>query len=271
MSSHVDAIIVDDPDAPRLADYRALTDSELRQRYESQAGVFIAEGPNVVRALLASAYVTRSLLLTPKQMDDLSDVLDAVTAPIYVGPQSLLEQVVGFHLHRGALAVGERRADPSVASVLRDARVVAVLEKVNDHENLGALFRNARALGVDAVLLDPECADPYYRRAVRVSMGHLLHVPWTRLPALPAGLDPLHAAGFESVALTPDPSVASIEELVALGPVRLALLVGAEGPGLSEATMRAASRRVRIPMAPGVDSLNVATAAAIAFHRLCAR
>jgi tRNA G18 (ribose-2'-O)-methylase SpoU len=261
-------VVVDDRDDPRLADYRALTDAELRQRYEADAGVFIAEGPNVVRALISSRYTVRSVLLTPKQADDLADVLDAVTAPVFTGPQELLEQVVGFHLHRGALAVGERGSPPAVEEVLVGARLVAVLERVNDHENLGALFRNARALGVDGVLLDPECADPFYRRAVRVSMGHLLHVPWTRLPALPAGLDVLRSAGFTTLALTPDGTAMPIEAVAVDPPARVALLLGAEGPGLTAETLAAADRRVKVSMARGVDSLNVATAAAIAFHRL---
>ena len=150
----------------------------------------------------------------------------------------------------------------------RSARVLAVLEGVNDHENLGALFRNAAGFGIDGVVLDPTTADPLYRRSVRVSMGHVLGVPWTRFPAWPEGLDEVRAAGFTVVALTPAPGSESIEDLAADPPERVALLVGAEGPGLSDAALAAADRRVRIPLSSSVDSLNVATAAAIAFHRL---
>jgi tRNA G18 (ribose-2'-O)-methylase SpoU len=177
-----------------------------------------------------------------------------------------MAEVVGFHLNRGVLAVADRAARPEAADLVRDARLVAVLEGVNDHENLGALFRNAAALGVDGVLLGPRCADPLYRRSVRVSMGHVLRVPFTELPGpWPDSLELLRAAGLRIAALTPAPAA---EPLAAagLGGQRVALLLGAEGPGLTAEALAAADVRVRIPMATGVDSLNVATAAAVAFH-----
>jgi len=263
----VGAIEVDDPDDPRLADYRALTDVELRVRYEDDAGVFIAEGPLVIRELLSSTYDVRSVLVTPGQHDSLADALEGSTAPVYVATQRVIDAIAGFHLHRGALACGARRPLLDVAGLIETAHVICVLERINDHENLGAIFRNARALGVDAVLMCPECCDPFYRRAVRVSMGHLLHVPIARTRHLPSALEQLAAAGFTTVALTPDPAAEPVQVLDGLRGQRVALLLGAEGPGLRPATQEAAHHRVRIPMQSGVDSLNVATAAAIAFHR----
>ncbi|HSP72610.1 MAG TPA: RNA methyltransferase, partial [Gaiellaceae bacterium] len=230
-------------------------------------GFFIAESPLVVRRLLGSGRQVRSVLVTPAQLDALSDVLGAGArsappsgAPVYVAPEAVLHRVVGFRLHRGAVASAERWPLPATGAVLRDARRVAVLERMNDHENLGVLFRSAAALGVDAVLLDAECADPLYRRCVRVSIGHVLQVPWTRV----ASLDDVRRAGLTTFALTPAPGATPIHEVE--WPERAALLLGAEGPGLSDAWLGAADVRVRIPMRPGADSLNVATAAAIAFY-----
>ena len=266
MPDHPAAVAIDDPADPRLADFRALTDSDLRERHEEEHGVFIAEGPLVVRELIASSYDVRSVLVTPAQRDALSDVLGRLTAPVYIAPQRVIDTIAGFHLHRGALACGRRRALPDVADVLPGARLVAVLERVNDHENLGALYRSGRALGVDAVVLCPECCDPFYRRSVRVSMGHVLHLPTARAASVSAALEQLRGVGFTVVALTPDASAEPVDVLrdPALG--RVALLIGAEGPGLRPETIAAADRRVRVPMSRGVDSLNVATAAAIAFH-----
>ena len=264
--------VVDDPDDPRVADYRALTDSDLRVRHEEATGVFIAEGPLVVRELVASAYDVRSVLVTPAQRAALADVLDDLDAPVLVAAQRVIDAVAGFHLHRGALACGRRRAERDLVDVLAGARLVAVLERVNDHENLGALYRNARALGVDAVVLCPECCDPLYRRSVRVSMGHVLHVPTARASSTAGAIAELRERGFTVVALTPQPDAEPVDVLrdPTLGPV--ALLVGAEGPGLRPETIAAADRCVRIPMAHGVDSLNVAAAAAIAFYEAgCAR
>ena len=270
LTQRTTAIQVDDPDDPRLVDYRALTDVELRVRYEGDAGVFIAEGPLVVRELLSSPYDVRSVLVNPGQHDALADVLADCAAPVYVASQRVIDAIAGFHLHRGALACGVRAPTRSVADIVKAARVVCVLERINDHENLGAIFRNARALGVDAVVLCPECCDPYYRRSVRVSMGHLLQVPIARTPDLTAALGELGAAGFITVALTPDLMAEPVHTLDRLRGQRVALIFGAEGPGLRPDTQAAARHRVRIPMRRDVDSLNVATAAAIAFHRLLA-
>lgn len=250
-------IEVDDPADERVADYVGLTDAALARRGD---GVFLAEGVLVIRRLLESRYPVRSLLLAANRVDALADVLDRVDAPVYVASQAVMDEVVGFPIHRGALAAADRLPLRSVAEVVDHARLVAVLEGINDAENLGSLFRNAAAFGVDAVLLSGDCCDPLYRRSVRVSLGHVLHVPFTTLESL-AELD-----GFTTMALTPAPDAEVLGDVTPVG--RTAVLLGAEGNGLRPATLAAADRRVRIPMAPGVDSLNVATAAALAFHHL---
>lgn len=258
---------VTDPADPRLGDYAALNDPALRKRYEHELGVFIAEGPNVVRELLRSRYPTRSVLVAEEQLgavrDDLSGLADDV--PVYVVARELLYEVVRFRLHQGVLGCGDRIPAHEPDAVIAAARTVAVLEGLNDHENLGTLFRSARGLGVDAVLLAPGCADPLYRRSVRVSMGHVLHVPFTRVPELGRALPWLHEHGFATVALTPRAD--ATELAVTPRPAdRVAVLLGAEGPGLSDAAIAGASHAVRIAMHDGVDSLNVGAAGAIAFH-----
>lgn len=255
-------------DDPRLADYAALTDAQLRKRYEHRAGVLIAEGPNPVRELVASPYPVRSLLVAEERLARVDDLLDAVAAPVYVVTSELLVELVRFRLHQGVLACGGRLPAPALDELLAGARRVAVLEGLGDHENLGALFRSARALGMDAVVLGPGCADPLYRRSVRVSMGHVLHVPHTRVGSLGDVLDGLRSHGFTTVALTPAGATVPIEELDVEPERPVAVLLGAEGPGLSEPALRDADVRVSIPMVAGVDSLNVAAAGAIAFHRL---
>jgi tRNA G18 (ribose-2'-O)-methylase SpoU len=234
------------------------------------------EGVLAIRALLASPYPVRSLLLTEARWTALVADLDraAVAAPVFVADRGVLQAVAGFDIHRGAVASADRLPAPDPAALLAAAperAVVAVVEAVNDHENLGGLFRNAAAFGVSAVFLDPTCADPLYRRSVRVSLGHVLGVSFTRLAAWPEDLAILRSAGFDIVALTPHSAAEPIERLATRPPHRVAVMVGAEGPGLSPDALAAANRTVRIPMAPGVDSLNVATAAAIAFHCLAAQ
>lgn len=254
-------------DDPRLHDYTGLTDVALRRRREPAEGLFIAEGEKVVRRALRAGYRMRSLLLTPKWAGVMSDVIDAATAPVYVVGPELAEQVTGYHVHRGALASMERKPLPSAEGVLRTAHRIAVLEAVNDHTNIGAAFRSAAALGMDAVLLSPSCADPLYRRSVKVSMGAVFSVPYARLEGWPHGLESLRTLGFEVLALTPDERAEALGEVASVRHGRrLAVLLGAEGDGLSAGALRAADRRVRIPMAHGVDSLNVAAAAAVAFY-----
>jgi tRNA G18 (ribose-2'-O)-methylase SpoU len=263
----VDVVPIDRADDPRIADYVALSDPELRKRVEADGGFFIAEGPLVVRTLLGTNHHVRSVLVTPQQRAALADVLPAVDAPVYVVAPAVMRETVGFDLHRGAVAAADRYPLPDLAAVLAGARRIAVLERVNDHENLGSLFRNAAAFGFDGMLLDPQCSDPLYRRSVRVSIGHVLTVPWTRATPWPGALDVVRDAGFTRYALTPTRDALPIDD-VALGPDdKVALLLGAEGPGLSDAALGRADARVRIPMARGVDSLNVAAASAVAFHR----
>lgn len=254
---------VHDRDDPRLVEVSGLNDAQARAVTEAEHGCFVVEGLLVLEAVvLQSPYRLRSVLVSESKLPRVLDVLGDLDVDVYVGTPALLESVTGFPIHRGIIASAARIPLPGVSDLVRDARRLVVVEGLNDHENMGAIYRNAAAFGIDAILLDPTAADPLYRRSVRVSMGHLLRVPWTRTDALPGGLEPLRAAGFTTVALTP----AGETDIGDLGPTdRLAWLVGAEGPGLTAHTMAAADVRVRIPIAESVDSLNVATAAAIAF------
>lgn len=264
---------VDDPGDERVADYRHLTDAALRRLREEPGpggrhGIFVTEGALAIRRLLRSDYRVRSVLVTPAQLGALADDLAGLDAPVYVAGRAVMAAVAGFDVHRGALASADRRPLPPPEALFARARRVAVLEEVNDHENLGGTFRNAAAFGLDAVLLCPRCADPLYRRSVRVSVGHVLGVPFARLDPWPGALGALRDAGFALVALTPDPTAEPLRRLDPASLGRVALLLGAEGPGLSAAALARADRRVRIPMAPGVDSLNVAAASAVAFAHL---
>ncbi|MEU6173443.1 RNA methyltransferase [Streptantibioticus parmotrematis] len=259
-------ITIEDPDDPRLHDYTSLTDVELRRRREPAEGLFIAEGEKVIRRAGQAGYRMRSMLLSAKWLDPLRDVIEEASAPVYVVSPELAERVTGYHVHRGALASMQRRQLPTVAEVLTETHRVAVFEDLVDHANLGAAFRNAAALGVDAVLLTPRCADPLYRRAVKVSMGAVFHVPWTRLDSWPQDVELLRRHGFVTAALCLADKSITIEELAARRHEKLALMLGTEGDGLSSGALRAADEWVRIPMAAGVDSLNVAAASAVAFY-----
>ncbi len=257
---------VTDVDDPRVADYRTLKDTELRKRYENERGVFIAEGPNVVRALLASRFPVQSVLIDEQRLSTMEPELADRDLDVLVVTRDLLYEIVAFGLHQGVVACGQRRPWPRAADLVQGARRVLVLDAMNDHENMGAIFRTARALHVDAVLLGPRSADPLYRRCVRVSMGHVLHVPFAGVPALPRGYAVLHEAGVTTVALTPDAAAPRIGEVDRDRP--LALVLGAEGAGLDAAAIEGADVRARIDIAPEVDSLNVAATAAIALHAL---
>ncbi|MFG2332041.1 TrmH family RNA methyltransferase [Streptomyces sp. NPDC048604] len=261
-----DLITVDDPDDPRLRDYTGLTDVELRRRREPAEGLFIAEGEKVIRRAKQAGYEMRSMLLSAKWVDVMRDVIDEVPAPVYAVQPDLAEQVTGYHVHRGALASMQRKPLPTAEELLLTARRVVVMESVNDHTNIGAIFRSAAALGMDAVLLSPDCADPLYRRSVKVSMGAVFSVPYARLDTWPKGLEAVREAGFKLLALTPAERAASIDEAAPHKLERVALMLGAEGEGLSRQALMAADEWVRIPMAHGVDSLNVGAAAAVAFY-----
>ncbi len=259
MADLIEVVEVDDP---RLDDYRRLREVALRTRHEAEHGVFIAEGEKVIRRAIAAGYPVRSLLMSPRWVDALRDTLADVDAPCLLADEALVEQVSGFHVHRGALACLERRPLPAVADLLNDARRVLVLEDVNDHANVGSVFRNAAAFGIEAVLISPRCADPLYRRSIKVSMGGVFAVPWTRLDDWYHAPDALRAAGLQVLALTPADDAVDLRN-VALAP-RVALLLGSEGHGLSQRWLGAADERVRIPMQGDADSLNVAAAAAVA-------
>ncbi|MFI6209716.1 TrmH family RNA methyltransferase [Streptomyces sp. NPDC051041] len=265
-----DLITVDDPDDPRLHDYTGLTDVELRRRREPAEGLFVAEGEKVIRRAGQAGYEMRSMLLSAKWIDALRDVIDELSAPVYVVSPELAEQVTGYHVHRGALASMRRKPLPTAAGLLRTARRVVIMESVNDHTNIGAIFRSAAALGMDAVLLSPDCADPLYRRSVKVSMGAVFSVPYARLDAWPQDLEPVREAGFTLLALTPDGTARTLDEAAPHRMERVALMLGAEGSGLSRRALAAADAWVRIPMSHGVDSLNVGAAAAVAFYAVTA-
>jgi tRNA G18 (ribose-2'-O)-methylase SpoU len=257
---------VDDPTDPRVADFFALNDPDRRRAAERDGGLFVAEGALVIRQLLQSPYPIRSLLATPQGLAALDDVLDAVEAPVYTVSQALMTSIAGFRFHRGALAAAERRPHPDLDEVVAGTGLVLMAEGVTDNENLGALFRNAGAFGVAGVVLDATTADPLYRRSVRVSMGQVLRLPFTRVPGSVDAIRRLQALGFEVLALTPAAGADDVRTVEPGG--RRVLLVGAEGPGLTAGALAASDRRVRIAMHGGVDSLNVATAAAIALHHL---
>lgn len=257
------AVQIDDPADPRLADYVALTDTVRRVRHEPAAGFFLAEGQLVMRRAVQAGCPPRSLLLAPNRADDLLLELTALDCPVYIASPDVLQAVTGFHVHRGALGSFGRLPVRPAADVLTAARRVLVLEEVNSPTNLGAIFRSAAALGMDAVLLSPTCCDPLYRRAMRVSMGEVLAVPYAYLPEWPASLGAVRAAGFRILALTPASDAVPLDEVTVRSDEKAAVLLGAEGPGLTADAQAACDLRVRIPMSAGVDSLNVAAAAAV--------
>ncbi|WP_420066410.1 TrmH family RNA methyltransferase [Rothia kristinae] len=256
-----------DPVLRDLRFYRGLTDVRLRTSREAEWGVYLAESSKVVRRALAAGHEPVSFLMSDKWAEDLADVLRShPQTPAYVAEDAVLEGLTGFHLHRGALAVMRRPAPVPVERVLDGARRVAILEDVVDHTNVGALIRSAAAMGVDAVLVTPRCADPLYRRAIRVSMGAVFQVPWTRIESWPESINTLQDAGFVVAGMTLGAGTITLDELVAEEHEKLALVFGSEGPGLTQATEQRLDRRVTIPMMGGVDSLNVAAASAVVFY-----
>jgi len=258
-------IDLSDLSIPELADYTSLTDVELRRVREPAEGLYLAESPKVIERALRAGHRPRSVLLREEWLPTVVPLLDGFPdVPVYVATSAQLEQLTGFHLHRGALAAMHRPAPLAPEALLATARRLVVLEDLADHTNVGAIFRSIAALGADGVLLTPGCADPLYRRAVRVSMGAVLQVPWARLPAWPVAGPMIREAGFELAAFALRDDAEDLQDFVRDVPERLALLFGTEGEGLTRRALASATRCVTIPMEHGVDSLNVATAAAVA-------
>ncbi|MER6778936.1 MULTISPECIES: RNA methyltransferase [unclassified Streptomyces] len=266
-----DLITVEDPDDPRLRDYTGLTDVELRRRREPAEGLFIAEGEKVIRRAKDAGYEMRSMLLSAKWVDVMRDVIDELPAPVYAVTPELAERVTGYHVHRGALASMQRKPLPAADELLAAEGAgaghrIAVFEGFVDHANLGAAFRSAAALGISAILLSPDCADPLYRRAIKVSMGSVFSVPYARLDQWPADLEKVREAGYRILAMTPSSKATPLDQVPPERFERSAIMLGSEGHGLSTYALRAADEWVRIPMAEGIDSLNVAAASAVAFY-----
>ncbi|WP_454151071.1 TrmH family RNA methyltransferase [Microbacterium lacticum] len=262
---------IDDPSDPRLADYRDLTDVALRRRTEPAEGLYIAESAKVIGRAVAAGHRPRSVLVQEKWLADAEAL--APDAPIYLVADDVAEELTGYAVHRGALASMQRPALPPVADIVRGARLVLILEDIVDHTNVGAAFRAAAGLGADAVLVTPRCADPLYRRSVRVSMGTVFQVPWTRLPVDAEGgwrsaREALREAGVHVAALALAEGAVPLDAFAAARPEQVALVLGSEGDGLSRNALASADTIVTIPMAGGVDSLNVASAAAVALWAL---
>lgn len=285
-------------DDPRVSDYTRLTDVHLRKLREPEEGMYIAESSRVLRRALAAGHRPRSFFLAEKWLEDLDDVFqDFPDVPVYIGKAQLLEEITGFHLHRGAMAAMHRPAPVPLAELLAGAQRVAVLEHIvdhtnvsgrklqgpettqlrgrsriavlenlTDHTNVGAIFRSAAAIGVDAVLVSPQCADPLYRRSIRVSMGTVFQVPWTRIESWPGDLEVLKEAGYFVAGMSLGEGSITLDELVGQDHPNLALVFGTEGEGLRPETDRVLDARVTIPMMNGVDSLNVAASSAVAFY-----
>jgi len=263
---------VTDLTADGLADYSRLTDVALRRVSEPEGGLYIAESTKVITRALAAGHRPRSVLLQEQWLPDVEPLLEQYPdVPVFVGEAGVLEQLTGYNLHRGALAAMHRPVLPDPRDLLRDARRVVVLEDIVDHTNVGAIFRSVAGLGADAVLVSPRCADPLYRRSVRVSMGTVLQLPWTRIPEWDEATGILHDAGFDIAALALADDAVTLDEYAAAPPERVAMVLGSEGDGLSRRALASADTVVTIPMLHGVDSLNVASASAVALWALRAR
>ena len=267
----VRVIRVTDPTDQALRDYAGLTDVSLRRLSEPAGGLYIAESSKVIARAIQAGHRPRSVLVQEQWLDSVQELLGDTDVPVYVGDDALLHTLTGYQVHRGALAAMQRPELPSVAAVIAGARRIIVLEDIVDHTNVGAIFRSVAGLGADGVLITPRCADPLYRRSVRVSMGTVLQVPWTRLPKWPQGAALLRDAGFHLAALTLADGAIDLDEFAARAPEKVAILLGTEGDGLSRAATSAADTLVRIPMLHGVDSLNVASATAVATWALRVR
>jgi len=258
---------VDDLDDPRLGDYVRLRDVQLRTKLETERGIYIAEGEKVVRRAVEAGHRPRSFLMAPRWLEGLADVLERSDAPCFVLEESQIERLTGFHVHRGALAAFDRPEGVPAEAVLATARRVVVVEDLVDHTNIGAVFRGVAALGFDAVLLSPRCADPYYRRSIKVSMGAVFGLPHARIDDWYGAPGLLRDAGFTTYAMTLAPDAVPLTD-VETDVERLALVVGADGRGVSDNWHPEADVRVTIPMAADIDSLNVAASVAVACWHL---
>lgn len=250
-----------------LADYLDLTDVALRRSLEVERGLYMAEGAKVIGRAIAAGHVPRSVLCSPRWVDSVLPLIPVGT-PLLVRSETELEAITGYAVHRGALAAMHRPTLPSLNSLVATARLVVVLEGIVDHTNVGAIFRSAAGLGADAVVVSPECADPLYRRSVKVSMGTVFQVPWTRAETWPGALDHLRSLGFTVAGLALSPDAVPLDEFAARGHERIALVLGTEGDGLTRRALDRADLTVTIPMRAGVDSLNVAAASAVAVWEL---
>ena len=259
---------IDSLDDPRLEFFTNLTDVSLRRLSEPSTGLYLAESPKVIERALAAGHRPIAVITLEKWIAKLEPLLRDHDIPVFVGEESELEKLTGFLLHRGAIGAMERPALPSVSEILTNARRIVILENIIDHTNVGAIFRSVAGLGADAVLITPECADPFYRRSVRVSMGTVLQVPWTRITSWPGGLQELKDEGFVVASLALADDAVTLSELTAENHEKLAVVFGTEGHGHTVATIAASDRVVRIPMSHGVDSLNVAAAAAVTLYAL---
>lgn len=255
------------PGAP-LQDFLNLTDVALRRKIEPEHGIYLAESLKVLIRALTAGHQPLSVLTQAKWLPELESALAGYDIPVYVGLPEFIESVTGFDVHRGVIASMQRPELPTLDSVLQNARRVVVLENIVDHTNVGAIFRSVAAVGADAVLVSPQCADPLYRRSVRVSMGTVFQVPWTKLSEWPEGIAELQSHGFVVAALALDERAVSMRELVAENHPKIALVLGTEGNGLLPSTLAASDRTVMIPMKHGIDSLNVAAAGAVALYAL---
>lgn len=263
---------IDDPNDPRVADYVRLTDVNLRRKLETERGLYLAEGEVVIGRALAAGHRPRSFLVAESRRDALEGLANAdPDAPRYLADDALTQAITGFHVHRGVIAAMHRPPLPDLAQVLQGARRVVVLEDLTNHTNVGAVFRAAAALGADSVLVTPRCADPLYRRSIRVSMGTVFQVPWTRITPWPRGIGLLRELGFTVAALSLADDALPLDTVAAAPPDRLVLVFGTEMAGLAPRTIDGADLRITIPMAAGVSSLNVAAAAAVAIWALRVR
>ena len=255
-------------DDPRLADYAHLTDVALKKARGTEHGLYIAESLIVLQRALSAGHEPRSVLALGASVGDAIAALGDRDVPVFSGPGELLEELTGYVLHRGLISAMHRPALPTVSALLEGASRVVILENVADPTNVGAIFRSVGAIGADAVLVTPRCSDPFYRRSIRVSMGTVLQVPWTRVGDWASTRALLAASGFHIAALALTPDAVSLREFAAAAPQRVALVLGAEGEGLTEEAIAVADTVVRIPMAHGIDSLNVAATAAVAMYAL---